>query len=85
MTKSNRIKAKKKSSIETLESLQAMAANGQLEGALMDGAIPELELPTEAKRKRFSQLVPFERSTLDYEKYCDSLAADSMAQKPHKE
>ncbi|WP_161078950.1 hypothetical protein [Duganella sp. CY15W] len=85
MTKSNRVKAKKKSVVETLENFQSMAANGHLEGALMDGAIPELALPTKARPKRFSQLIPFERSTLDYEKYCDSLATDSMAQKPHKE
>ncbi|MYM23245.1 hypothetical protein GTP46_11370 [Duganella sp. FT135W] len=85
MMKSNKVKAKEKSVIETLESLQAMAAKGQLSGALMADGIPKLASPTNAKPKRFSQLIPFERSTLDYEMYCTSLAADSMEPKLRKE
>lgn len=85
MTKSNRVKAKKKSVIETLENLQAMAANGQLSEVLRTSGAPEFVSPSKAKSKRFSRLVPFERSTFDYEKYCTSLAAGSMAKKPLQE
>lgn len=85
MTKSSKVKTKEKSVIETLESLQSMAANSQLHEALMAGGIPELAPSTIGKIKRFSQVIPFERSTFDYEKYCTSLAAGSMEQKPRKE
>jgi hypothetical protein len=82
MTKSNKVNPKVKSVLETLESLQAVAANGQLDEVLKAGGIPEFLSPTNAKPKRFSQVIPFERSTFDYEKYCTSLAAGSMAKKP---
>ncbi|MYM71626.1 hypothetical protein GTP56_05370 [Duganella sp. FT134W] len=85
MTKTNKVKAKEKSVIVTLESLQAMAASEKLDGALMVAEIPKLASPTKVKPNRFSRLIPFDRSTFDYEKYCVSLAADSMEQKPHKE
>lgn len=83
--KSNKVKAKEKSAIEMLERLQAMAANGELSEVLRTSGAPEFVSPSKAKSKRFSQLVPFERSTFDYEKYCTSFAASSMAKKPRKE
>lgn len=62
------------SSFPTLEDIKAMAANGTLDTFLSEHAVPELA--TESKRRElpFASIEPFDRSTFDYAKYCESLA-----------
>jgi hypothetical protein len=61
--------------LPTLEDIEAMAANGTLETFLSEHAAPELETESERRELPFASIEPFDRSTFDYAKHCDSLAA----------
>lgn len=62
------------SSFPTLDDIEAMAENGTLETFLSEHAVPELATESEPREFPFASIEPFDRSTFDYAKYCDSLA-----------
>jgi len=57
----------------TLEDIKAMAADGTLETFLSEHAVPELDTESKPRELPFASIEPFDRSTFDYAKYCDSL------------
>jgi hypothetical protein len=79
-TKSLRNSGKPSDTLAMLETMQTLASDGRLDAALTAAGVPKLAA-AKTKRRHFSQLIPFDRTALDYEKYSASMSADLARKK----